>query len=1095
MSPTVAPSIPNSRIAKSTAASVSLAGFAGGVWGLALARALAENNPHSPTFELGATLVVAAAMTVVAMGVDWWIVRRRGVTHHETPVWNSALVPLLLAAIYVVWPGVAPHVGGTLLGGSLVLTLFLLARQSPRLSSPDTVFPFNWLVVISLLCIVMALFLRTLGSSVGQADTFEFQVVAPKLGVAHPTGYPLYILIGKLFSLLPLGSVAWRINLTSAFFGTVAVLFLYHIVRGLTGRPLVALIAALALALSRVFWSQAVVAEVYTLHSAFVATVLLLLLQALSSGEWLRRTRIAAMRASAVWRVRGAQERLPKPVYFLSLMLGLSFANHLTTALLLPAVMLTLLFVRPRLSWREWLTALGLFLLGLAFYLYILLRWPMLHNGVWMSLGEFVRYVTGQQFGGALRLDAWRTDFARYQTIARLLHEPFGWPGLAMGAVGLVWLALAKWRVAAITLVTFLAYAWYALSYYVPDVSVFLLPAHLVLALWLGAAMATVLELRERLVRILPRFGRAPWKKTSESQSGALLISLFALFPLWLLWTNLAAVDQSGDSDAYVWGDRVLDLPLAPGAAILADSVRIAPLYYLQRIEGRRSDLDMLVLADERTYRAELENRLANGQIVYLARFLPGLEGAYYLRSVGPLTEVGVAPQTKPPPLDRSIGVRFTRVSEHSATDEEGVELLGLVGPQPGPDGGTGLTLYWRSDVPLGEVYHVGLRLTDGSGQVWWQQEGRHPANNYYPTSAWRSGEVVADYHEIPPSAVGPGATSKRYTLQVGLFRSFSDEGLLAEDGETWYPLIELDFPNPATEAQPIHPLRARFDLTRATALTWGTGRPVGESREELMLLGVDLPDLVVAGGLTELRLHTAATANGRPHDGVVPARPFLTWIDRHGNRTESPILEAWELSRVSLESPRTSGDYELRLGLMDVQGQSFPVRCGWLALPTQECTLATVQVIETTAMALANFGGRILLLDATLGVPTQSDSSVTILSPGQTIRVALGWQGLRMMEQDYTISVQLVGPDGRLYGQMDAWPVQGTYPTSQWSPGQRVADSYRVGISSGAPPGRYRVGVVVYLLATQTRLPLVDDSGRTTGDIAWVGAVEVVRR
>ena len=55
----------------------------------------------------------------------------------------------------------------------------------------------------------LALYLRTLGPTVGQADTFEFQVIAPTWGVAHPTGYPLYILCGKLFSLLPLGSVAW----------------------------------------------------------------------------------------------------------------------------------------------------------------------------------------------------------------------------------------------------------------------------------------------------------------------------------------------------------------------------------------------------------------------------------------------------------------------------------------------------------------------------------------------------------------------------------------------------------------------------------------------------------------------------------------------------------------------------------------------------------------------------------------------------------------------------------------------------------------------------------------------------------------------
>src|SRR5690606_14091612 len=59
-------------------------------------------------------------------------------------------------------------------------------------------------------------YLLTMSSAVGAADAFEFQVVAPQLGIAHPTGYPLYLLLGKLFSLLPFGTMAWRINLASA---------------------------------------------------------------------------------------------------------------------------------------------------------------------------------------------------------------------------------------------------------------------------------------------------------------------------------------------------------------------------------------------------------------------------------------------------------------------------------------------------------------------------------------------------------------------------------------------------------------------------------------------------------------------------------------------------------------------------------------------------------------------------------------------------------------------------------------------------------------------------------------------------------------
>jgi hypothetical protein len=988
--------------------------LAGAVWGLALARTLAEmpRRPASPTFYLGPACAMALATGLLAVGLWRWL-RGREV--------DSSFVPLLLAAVYLFWPGVAPHVGWTLLGGSLALTVLLIVGQGQ-----DAILPYV------LASVALAFYLRTLGPTVGQADTFEFQVIAPTLGVAHPTGYPLYILSGKLFSLLPFGSVAWRVNLTSAVFATAAVVTLYQLIRHLTQpvpkanqstnspiyQYLPPLIAALSFAFSRVFWSQAVVAEVYALHNLFVAVVMLLLVG---------------------WLVRGGDGiASPRLLCLLAFLLGLSFANHLTTALLLPAVGLALLFVWPRVGWRVWLLAAGLFLLGLSLYLYIYFRWPTLHDGVWMSPGEFWRYVTGQQFSGALRLDAWRTDATRYQIVGRLLREAFGWPGLALSAVGLLWLTFKKWRVALVTLVTFVAYVWYALCYYVPDVSVFLLPAHLLLAVWLGMGMAAILSLD---FRGLPR----------PRKSGA-LISLCALLPLWLLWTNLPLVDQSGERDAYVWGERVLDLPLAPGAAILADSVRFAPLYYLQRIEGRRPDLDVVVLADEATYRAQLEARLAAGQTVYLARFLPGLEGLYHLRSLGPLTEVGTAPVTKPPPLDKALGVRFG----------DNITLLGLTGPTPGPEGGVGLTLYWRADAPVGEVYHVRLRLVDKEGQVWWQAEGRHAANNYYPTLAWRSGEVVADYHELPPLAADPAALAGSYVLQVGLFRPFSDEGPAVEGEGMWYPLTTLDPTEAVDTLAAAHPLRARF-----------VGSMGGDG---LILLGVALPDGVAAGAPVELTLHWRAS------DAVYLARPVLTWVDVRGKGAEAQILETWGHSRFLLQAPASPGDYDLRLGWT---GQA--ARCGWLARPTGDCALAAVRVTEAAAASLANFDGQMLLLDAEVGA--------TALRPGDSLPVTLRWQGLQPLQDDYTVSVQLVAPDGRLHGQTDAWPVQGTLPTSQWSPGQRVTDPYQVTLAPDAPPGRYRVGIVVYLLATQTRLPLVDASGQVTGDIAWVAELKVSER
>src|SRR3990172_1746314 len=73
----------------------------------------------------------------------------------------------------------------------------------------------------------LALYVRTAAPSVLGADSGEFQFVPPVLGIAHPPGYALYTLLGKLFSLLPLGEIAYRVNLMSGFFGAWAVGLVY----------------------------------------------------------------------------------------------------------------------------------------------------------------------------------------------------------------------------------------------------------------------------------------------------------------------------------------------------------------------------------------------------------------------------------------------------------------------------------------------------------------------------------------------------------------------------------------------------------------------------------------------------------------------------------------------------------------------------------------------------------------------------------------------------------------------------------------------------------------------------------------------------
>src|SRR5262245_7101877 len=128
----------------------------------------------------------------------------------------------------------------------------------------------------SALAILAIAYARTLSPGItwanDGADSGDLVTAAARLGVAHPTGYPTYLLLARLFQLLPLGDLAYRATLLSAAAAALAALCVYMIVRLLIDAPgwpahCSALAAALGLGLSPVFWSQAVIAEVYSLNA------------------------------------------------------------------------------------------------------------------------------------------------------------------------------------------------------------------------------------------------------------------------------------------------------------------------------------------------------------------------------------------------------------------------------------------------------------------------------------------------------------------------------------------------------------------------------------------------------------------------------------------------------------------------------------------------------------------------------------------------------------------------------------------------------------------------------------------------------------
>ena len=965
-----------------------------------------------------AVLSLGLFMAVPALAASVHLSGRRG------PIVAIVALPLLLNLYWLLDPQIEPARGRFLFGASL----WMAAATAVWITVPAGDRRWRWFGPLLIAVALFPVYLATMSRAVGAADTFEFQVVAPQLGIAHPTGYPLYLLLGKLFSLMPVGSVAMRLNAGSAVFALLAAMLVFRAALRLLNSPLPALFGAVALGLTPVFWSQAIVAEVYTLNALVVSLALLLMVRLIDG------------RPAGRGQGRGSDR---KTMVALAFVLGLGLTNHITAVFLLPPAALAVIFnllpaLRGRLSGvsrRRSLLLLGLqlavaFALPLLLYAYLPVRWQAI-NGEPMGVGRFIEWVVGGRFQGALQWGAWLSDTTRRQVVGRLLVENWGRPYLLLAAAGLVWLTIHRWRVALVFLVTAAGFTFYALNYYVPDLAVFLIPTHNVIALWLAAGLAGVFGLLDR--RAVPD-GRNAGAPAAAAFMLVLIPSLLASGNRW------QKVDQSRHDGGEPWARAVLSMPLAQNAAILADSEKIAPLYYVQQIEGLRPDLDIMVLPDEAAYRAELDGRLASGQTVYLARFLPGLEGIYHLRSAGPLVEVSREPLVQLPagttPADRVAGP--LRLLGYS------VEEIADLDPEA-----TGLTLYWTLDRPLEEGERspvLYLRWTQ-DGQALGEQvvAGPHPVSDSYPVNSWEKGEVVPDSYLLPrPDLLCP-ETACEAQIQVAVAPRFAP------------------VPDPAWQTVTTLSLQPRMG-------------PVGTPRrayfDGFALDGLDFPSHARPG--TPLLLHYSGFGEVSGLDFVlVPDRAVNSLVFSSNRAPAIGVQAAGSRAFAAEIAPATeTGPHAL---VAYAAGDHAAV-CGWMRQPTTGCVVAEVEVSGAALPEGAvNFDDKIALLDVSLEPAS--------LAPGGQLAVTITWQGLAEMDEDYTVFVQVLDASDRIVGQVDAWPVQGTRPTGDWRPGEIIVDPYAVQLNPDLPQGDYRVITGLYLLSTGRRIPVVDETGNAIDD------------
>src|SRR3989344_9484727 len=99
----------------------------------------------------------------------------------------------------------------------------------------------DFLITAFVFTVTMAVYLFTLAPTVTMEDSGEFIAAVHVLGVAHPPGFPLYLLLAKLFTFIPIGTIAWRVNLLSAVFGALTVALLSVILSRLFKHRLIAI--------------------------------------------------------------------------------------------------------------------------------------------------------------------------------------------------------------------------------------------------------------------------------------------------------------------------------------------------------------------------------------------------------------------------------------------------------------------------------------------------------------------------------------------------------------------------------------------------------------------------------------------------------------------------------------------------------------------------------------------------------------------------------------------------------------------------------------------------------------------------------------
>ncbi|MGQ9818870.1 MAG: glycosyltransferase family 117 protein [Candidatus Kapaibacteriales bacterium] len=409
-------------------------------------------------------------------------------------------------------------------------------------------------------------------------DNGELMAVCRTLGIAHPTGYPLFTILGHLWFLLPLGvNKVFQMNLFSAFWTALSSLLFYfssnkflkilsesekfsNKIKGFGENQFhlsfMSLISTFVYSFGIVIWNESTSLEVYSLQLFLFNTLFFIIFLMLTNNFE------------------------PKFILVLGLVLGLSFSNHLTTILFVPVILFLFLFeFNNSVSFTlgkliKLLPFAPFFVLGLSLYLYLPIRSSQLplFNWGWVSrsFDKFWYHVSGKQYRVWMfsSADVIGVNFEKFLDV---VVNQFHWLGLPIIVIGILFLFSKNRYLFWILLISLSSCLFYSLNYQIHDIETYFSLAVISLSFFLVAGI--------HFIRF--RFGN---------------YYFFAfIIPLLLLFGNYKKNDESNQKlvEAYT---RALVDNLDTNAVIISAQwdYFCSAFWYLQQIENYRSDVVLI---------------------------------------------------------------------------------------------------------------------------------------------------------------------------------------------------------------------------------------------------------------------------------------------------------------------------------------------------------------------------------------------------------------------------------------------------------------------------------------------------------------------